>query len=43
MVLEVGLCIRSIRVIQFGLFGFVKFWVLKNENRNVQTSIPEPK
>ena len=36
MVLEVGLCIWSIRVIQFGLFGFVKLWVLKNKNRNIQ-------
>jgi hypothetical protein len=33
---EVGLGIRSIRVIRFGLFGFVKFRVLKNENRNFQ-------
>jgi hypothetical protein len=32
----VGLGIRSIRVIRFGLFGFVKFRVLKNENRNFQ-------
>jgi hypothetical protein len=31
-----GLGIRSIRVIRFGLFGFVKFRVLKNENRNFQ-------
>jgi hypothetical protein len=31
---EVGLSIRSI--IRFGLFGFVKFWGLKNENRNFQ-------
>jgi hypothetical protein len=31
---QVGLGIRSIRVIRFGLFGFVKFRVLKNENRN---------
>jgi hypothetical protein len=29
-----GLGIRSIRVIRFGLFGFVKFRVLKNENQN---------
>jgi hypothetical protein len=28
--------IRSIGVIRFGLFGFLKFWVLKNENRNFQ-------
>jgi hypothetical protein len=34
--LHLGLGIRSIRVIRFGLFGFVKFWVLKNENRNFQ-------
>jgi hypothetical protein len=33
---DVGLGIRSIRVIRFGLFGFVKFRVLKNENRNFQ-------
>ena len=33
---RVGLGIRSIRVIRFGLFGFVKFRVLKNENRNFQ-------
>jgi hypothetical protein len=32
----VGLGIRSIRVIRFGLFGFVKFRVLKSENRNFQ-------
>jgi hypothetical protein len=30
----VGLGIRSIRVIQFSLFVFMKFRVLKNENRN---------
>jgi hypothetical protein len=33
---QVGLGILSIRVIRFGLFGFVKFRVLKNENRNFQ-------
>jgi hypothetical protein len=33
---KVGLGIRSIRVIRFGLFGFVKFRVLKNGNRNFQ-------
>jgi hypothetical protein len=33
---RIGLGIRSIRVIRFGLFGFVKFRVLKNENRNFQ-------
>jgi hypothetical protein len=33
---HLGLGIRSIRVIRFGLFGFVKFRVLKNENRNFQ-------
>jgi hypothetical protein len=31
---HVGLDIRSIRVIRFGLFGFVKFRVLKNKNWN---------
>jgi hypothetical protein len=35
----VGLGIRSIRVIRFGLFGFVKFRVLKNENRNFRKKI----
>jgi hypothetical protein len=33
---QLGLGIRSIRVIRFGLFGFVKFRVFKNENRNFQ-------
>jgi hypothetical protein len=33
---KVGLGIRSIRVIRFGLFGFMKFQVLKNENQNFQ-------
>jgi hypothetical protein len=27
---RLGLGIRSIRIIRFHLFGFVKFWVLKN-------------
>jgi hypothetical protein len=34
-----GLGIRSIRVIRFGIFGFVKFRVLKNENRNFQNKL----
>jgi hypothetical protein len=33
---KVGLGIQSIRVICFGLFGFLKFRVLKNENQNFQ-------
>jgi hypothetical protein len=33
-----GLGIRSIRVIRFGLFGFVKFRVLKNKNQNLQNN-----
>jgi hypothetical protein len=33
---RLGLGIRFIRVIRFGLFGFVKFRVLKNENQNLQ-------
>jgi hypothetical protein len=34
----IGLGIRSIRVIRFGLFEFLKFRVLKNENRNFQNN-----
>jgi hypothetical protein len=34
-----GLGIRSIRVIRFSLFGFVTFWVLKNENQNFQKKL----
>jgi hypothetical protein len=33
-----GLGIRSIRVIRFYLFGFLKFRVMKNENRNFQNN-----
>jgi hypothetical protein len=33
---SLGLGIWSIWVIRFGLFGFVKFRVLKNENRNFE-------
>jgi hypothetical protein len=34
--LRVGLGIRSIKVIWFDLFEFVKFRFLKNENQNFQ-------
>jgi hypothetical protein len=30
---NIGLSIRFIRVIRFNLFGFLKFRVIKNENR----------
>jgi hypothetical protein len=36
---RLGLGIQSIRVIRFGLFGFVKFRVLKNENQNFQKKL----
>jgi hypothetical protein len=34
----VGLGVRFIRVIRFYLFGFLKFRVMKNENRNFQNN-----
>jgi hypothetical protein len=34
----IGLGIRSIRVIRFSLFGFLKFQVMKNENQNFQNN-----
>jgi hypothetical protein len=35
---SIGLGIRSIRVIRFCLFGFLKSRVMKNENRNFQNN-----
>jgi hypothetical protein len=36
--LSLGLGIRSIKLIRFGLFEFLKFRVIKDENRNIQNN-----